>query len=66
MSNPNEEDYDDYPDEEGFVPPGEGDPENDDDPPYFPKADPDAPAMPDWDGVEPEGEQMPDAGAGEE
>jgi len=31
-------------------------------PPFYPVADPDAPPMPDWDGVEPEGDQQPDAG----
>lgn len=38
------------------------DPRDDDEPPYFPTADPDAPEQPDWEGVEPEGEQLPDAG----
>ena len=37
------------------------DPIEADDPPYFPVADPDAPAAPDHEGVEPEGEQLPDA-----
>lgn len=41
------------------------DPATDDEPPYFPVADPDAPERPDWEGVEPEGEQQPDAGDGE-
>lgn len=35
---------------------------DEDKPPFFPMADPDAPAQPDWDGVEPEGEQADDAG----
>lgn len=38
------------------------DPVEDDDPPYFPKAYPDAPGHPDWDGVGGHGEQFPDAG----
>lgn len=40
----------------------ETDPIGDDEPPYFPFADPDAPAIPDWDSAVPEGEQFPDAG----
>lgn len=38
------------------------DPVADDEPPFFPVADPDAPERPDWDNVEPVGEQFPDAG----
>lgn len=38
------------------------DPVEGDEPPYFPVADPDAPDAPDWSGVDPEGEQFPDAG----
>jgi hypothetical protein len=38
------------------------DPVSDDEPPFYPLADPDAPEKPDWDNVEPEGEQFPDAG----
>lgn len=38
------------------------DPSEEDEPPFFPVADPDAPPMPDWDGVVPEGEQQPPAG----
>lgn len=42
------------------------DPAYDDEPPYFPVADPDAPEQPDWDNVEPEGEQLPDAEVGDD
>lgn len=38
------------------------DPITNDEPPFYPLADPDAPERPDWDNVEPEGEQFPDAG----
>jgi len=37
------------------------DPREDDEPPFFPMPDPDAPERPDWFGEEPEGEQMPEA-----
>lgn len=38
------------------------DPVVEDEPPFYPLADPDAPERPDWDNVEPVGEQFPDAG----
>lgn len=39
------------------------DPIEADDPPYFPAADPDAPNAPDHEGVDPDGEQLPEVGA---
>lgn len=41
-------------------------PADPDEPPFFPVADPDAPDGPDWEHVEPVGEQFPDAGDADE